>query len=596
MAAHPAVCRILLIHKDPVLIDRVRGFLSALRSPVCPVALYTHLTDALTFLKVAPVDLILVGPQSNESDLETALGRLTANFPTIPVIALLDEVDARRRGQALAAGAHECLGTDSLNTELWTRTFEFCLRDMDRSVEMAEVTARLDIAVNTDPLTGLLNRTGLEREVMSELTRCRAAGQELMILLADLDDFGRINNTLGHGVGDLILVSAARRIGETVRHQDLVGRCGVDCFVIVMPGIAAEEAETIAENIRLAIGRDVIQAGDHTICATASLGLTAVSSTALSFDEVLARAQFVLQRSKQAGKNQVMRAATLQEIEDTRPVETGPDMVRALLRGQVLEVCHQPIVNLRDSRIVSHEMLIRGPEGPLHRPDNLFRYCQEKDIITAVDLRCLKLCAAAAAHLPGGARYHVNIMPATLLQTPPEELIRVLNVASNFGHCCLEISEQQLLSDPSVLAPCVTALQKAGIRIAIDDVGFGNSCLEGLIVLQPQIMKVDKRLVQGLAKDRKQRHSLARLLKVADVLGAEVVAEGIEEAEDYRVLLELGVRFGQGYLFGRPQNCDREQFMMRVDKVSDVAPTPDPRLEIPPTLQAPPPSDLSTGT
>jgi len=101
-------------------------------------------------------------------------------------------------------------------------------------------------------------------------------------------------------------------------------------------------------------------------------------------------------------------------------------------------------------------------------------------------------------------------------------------------------------------------LQEAGIRVAIDDVGFGNSCLEGLIMLHPQVMKVDKRLVRGLAVDPELRRTLERLLRVADVLGAEVVAEGIENTEDYHILLDMNVRFGQGYLFGRPEPCKTE--------------------------------------
>jgi EAL domain-containing protein (putative c-di-GMP-specific phosphodiesterase class I) len=248
----------------------------------------------------------------------------------------------------------------------------------------------------------------------------------------------------------------------------------------------------------------------------------------------------------------VARAASLQQAGMIRPAVAGPAMVRALLCGKVLEVSSQPIVNLTDGRIVSREMLSRGPEGPLRRPDNLFRFCQENDILPAVDLRCLKLCAEAAALLGPGGSYHVNIMPATLLQTEAEELVRVLLVNGSDGHCCLEISEQQLLGDPSVLVPRVRSMQEAGIRIAIDDVGFGNSCLEGLIMLHPQVMKVDKRLVRGLAVDPEMRQALVRLLKVAEVLGAEVVAEGIENTEDYHILLDMGVKLGQGYLFGRP--------------------------------------------
>ncbi|MFT5233861.1 MAG: diguanylate cyclase (GGDEF)-like protein [Candidatus Krumholzibacteriia bacterium] len=551
------VCRLLLVHSDPALAHRVSGMLSPLRNPQFKIAHFAHLCDALTYLRVSQVDVVLVGDSPVDIAMLDGVRQLSAEHPEVPLMALPvsptgDQIDDLRQ-----AGARESLPVDEFSAEVWTRTFEFCRREAAISRELASVTARLDWLVHMDSLTGLLNRKGMERAILDELARCRSVDEDLLILLIDLDEFSRVNATLGHGVGDLVLVSAARRINESIREHDKVGRCGTDRFMIVLPETSESEGEVVAEKIRLAISRDVITAGEHRLTTTASLGLTAISPTSLSFDEVLAKAHFVLQQSKTVGKNRVARAASVLEVGLIRPVLEGPEMVSALLRGNVLQVSSQPIVNLADGRIVSCEMLSRGPEGPLHRPDNLFRFCQENDILTAVDLRCLKLCAGAARTMGPSTSYHVNIMPATLLQTSSDELIRVL--LSEFdgpdGHVCLEISEQQLLGDPSVLVPRVRALQEAGIKVAIDDVGFGNSCLEGLIMLHPQVMKVDKRLVQGLAVDPELRRTLERLLKVAAVLGAEVVAEGIETTEDYHILLDMGVGLGQGYLFGRPKPC-----------------------------------------
>jgi len=284
----------------------------------------------------------------------------------------------------LSAGASQVLHTRDINRELWIRSLEHGQKEARLSKELATVTARLDWLTNTDALTGLLNHHGMEQVIMAEMAICRDKEINLHVLLVDLDDFSRINNTLGHGVGDLVLVGATRRIQESVRPADEVGRCGLDRFIIMLRNISEKECEVIAEKIRLAISRDVIQAGEHSLVTTASIGLTAVKPNALSFDEVLAKADFVLQDSKQKGKNRVARAASIEEVGMIRPVDTGPEMVRALLRGNVLRVASQPIVNLVDGRIVSREMLIRGPVGPLQRPDNLFQYCQEKDILTAV--------------------------------------------------------------------------------------------------------------------------------------------------------------------------------------------------------------------
>ncbi len=552
-----AARRLLLIHQNTVDCNRILGLLSSLHQPQHLLAHYDHLMDGLTYLAVNPVDLVLLGPKPADVGQVAAVRKISAAFPEVPVITLAHGNDLIRIQEMKDAGAAECLSLDEYHPDLWCRTFGFCLREAALKNELAGSTAHMDWMMHTDSLTGLLNRKGMERATMECLSEARQNECDLQIVLVDLDEFTRINTTLGHGVGDLVLMSAGRRIKEAVSQDDHVGRVGTDRFVVVLNDGCEDRAAVIAEKIRLSIGRDVIQAGDHSLATTASLGVTAISASTISFDEVLAKAHFVLQRSKLRGKNRVSKAASLAEVQMIRPVDVGDDMIRALLRGNVLEVFSQPIVNLLDGRIVSREMLIRGPEGPLKGPDALFRYCQEKDIISAVDLRCLKKCAlAAGVQARGGAtRYHVNIMPATLLQTPVEELIRVLQVNDDYGHCCLELSEQQLLGDPAVLQPRVRMLQEAGIRIAIDDVGYGMSHLENLLMLDPQVMKIDKRLVQGLCTDQEMRRTLARLLKMADVLGAEVVAEGIEDAEDYRVLLDMGVKFGQGYLFGVPKPC-----------------------------------------
>ncbi len=557
MASETQVRRILLLHDDQKVVNVVGGLLSSLRRPRHLVAHYQHLIDGLTYLMVNPVDLVLVGPGPADVDQLGAVQKISAAHPDIPIISLLEKANPERSFLLQEKGSADCLSLDELHPGLWERSLNFCLRELKLVNELASATARMDWMLNTDSLTGLLNRKGMEKATLESLSHARDNDCDLQIMLVDLDEFTRINSTLGHGVGDLVLIAAGRRICELVGPNDHVGRVGTDRFIVVLEDACGEDAAILAEKIRLAITRDVIQAGDHSLVTTASLGVTAVSRSSISFDEVLAQAHFVLQRSKLKGKNRVSRASSIADVQLIKPVEVGPDMTRALLRGNVLEVFSQPIVNLLDGRIVSQEMLIRGPAGPLHSPDALFRYCQEKDILSAVDLRCLKKCAQVAGVTATGTspRYHVNIMPATLLQTPVDELIRVLQVNGDYGHCCLELSEQQLLGDPAVLLPRVRSIQEAGIRIAIDDVGYGMSHLENLLMLNPQVMKVDKRLVIGLAGDEEMRHTLARLLKIADVLGAEVVAEGIEDADDYRILLEMGVRFGQGYLFGMPKAC-----------------------------------------
>ena len=338
MAPAHQVRRLLFLEQDSARAELLRDTLESRSRPAFRVAHYTHLTDAVTFLKVNPVDLVLVGAQPSEAGPAGAVARITKSFPDIPVLGLLEDDNVRQETGLRSAGARECLRPGDLDSDLCARTLEFCLREQDLKCELASVNARFDLLAHTDTLTGLLNRKGLERVIMRQLNQCRLKDEELLVLLVDLDDFSRVSATLGHGVGDLVLMAAARRIGESIGPCDHVGRCGIDRFVVMLADSTVKEGETVAEKIRLAISRDVIQAGEHSLATTASQGLIAVNPDSISFDEVLSKAHFVLQCSKLEGKNRVTRAATIEEVGMIRPVDEGPDMVQVLLRGDIFQI------------------------------------------------------------------------------------------------------------------------------------------------------------------------------------------------------------------------------------------------------------------
>ena len=266
-AGDSPVLRLLFVHKDAALAERIRGLLSGNQTdgegPEYRVAHFTHLQDARTYLRISPVDIVLIGPKPAGTPVLTAVRQVSASHPEIPIMARMTSPNRDEIAEAREAGAREVLPADEFSREIWVRTFDFCLREMAVSKELAEVTARLDWLKHMDSLTDLLNRKGMERAVLDELSRCRRDGDDLLILLIDLDEFSRINATLGHGVGDLVLTAAAKRITESVREGDKVGRCGTDRFVVVLPESELADGEVIAEKIRLAVSRDVITAGEH---------------------------------------------------------------------------------------------------------------------------------------------------------------------------------------------------------------------------------------------------------------------------------------------------------------------------------------------
>ncbi len=411
------------------------------------------------------------------------------------------------------------------------------------SEELHATNERLDRLAATDPLTGLRNRRGLERELYTAVAEVARGGSGAMALLIDCDDFKSINDRLGYAAGDTVLKAVGASIENTIRPGDCLARVGGDEFLVMLPETCESEALAVAELIRLRLASQPLPVDDGKSSTTVSIGVAPIPSNIASFEELLGCCEELLKRSKKTGKNRVSGNG------DT---ENADSITASLVAGTGLVAFSQPIVAISTGEAVGCEMLSRWSEGALRMPVDFFAAARERNILTAVDLACLRACAKATKRLEPGMVAHLNILPSTLLATPVEQLLELLGVGNGGPQLALEVSEQQFVGDPSCLRTIVEQIKAAGVHLAIDDVGYGRSSLETLIVLEADIVKVDRRYIAGCATSPGLRSSLARLLRVVDALGARTVAEGVETEEEGAVLRDLGVDYAQGYYYGRP--------------------------------------------
>jgi EAL domain-containing protein (putative c-di-GMP-specific phosphodiesterase class I) len=219
----------------------------------------------------------------------------------------------------------------------------------------------------------------------------------------------------------------------------------------------------------------------------------------------------------------------------------------------------QGIRALDDGRLVALEALTRGPAGPFAMPSDLFRAAFEQNVLTTLDLRALRLSLERRRSSEWTGWYHVNLFPSTLLNTPPSSIAALLAWSGPPTGICIELSEQQFLGDPAYLRPPLDALRTAGFRIAIDDVGFGRSSVEALMLLEPDVVKIDRRCIRSIGSEEGERRQLERLLAMLRAVEATVIVEGIETEEELQVLRELGVPYGQGFLWGEPRKALPEE-------------------------------------
>lgn len=477
----------------------------------------------------------------------------------VPVLVLSGDDQEKTAVEAVKHGASDYILKSGIDDRMLYQSIRHAIEMKKTQEELKDVSARLETATlkldamaNIDGLTELLNRKGLEASLQNEFSRAQRGGWQLVAVLVDCDDFDRVNQTLGHAVGDVVLKEISTRLRETLRPTDHIARLGGDEFLVLLPDTRFAEGMLVAEKVRLAVAENPLRLASETIRVTASLGVMALPYEFCSIEEMISLARLAVRESKMLGKNRVSSGEKHKSLGADREVLT--ELTERLRRGDCFRAVSMPIFKLANEEIVGHEILSRGPAGAFEMPDDLFRVSVEYNLLTIVDLRCLKTCLIHTndPKFDRKARFHVNLFPSTIIDTPIERLMTLFPDNGKTASYCVEISEQQFIGDPVYLRGHVQALKDQGVRVAIDDVGFGRSSLESLIILEPDIVKIDRKYVSGISEDQVKARNLERLVRVVNALGSELVAEGIENKEELAILVEMGVVYGQGWYWGKP--------------------------------------------
>ncbi len=404
-----------------------------------------------------------------------------------------------------------------------------------------------------DPLTGVLNRRGLGDILSTTVTMNKRVGLSVQVLLLDLDNFKQINDGYGHGIGDAILVAVSQKIHQTIRQTDYVARVGGDEFMVLLIDSREAEAVMVADKIRVAISQAMVTVpSGEDISATCSIGVVPLGDGPITIDGLLQKLHLALHLSKGQGKNRIAYQSKQGQV-DLKTPDASAEFKKVLVEGKKFYAAFQPICNLKDKTKTGYELLSRLDYEGYHSPDTFLTFARNTDLLGIVDYACLKTCLNAIKSVPLARNVHINIFPSTLVEIPVDVLLQDLFCAGKDITYCLELNEQQILGDPLYLLPAIKQLRKEGVLIALDDYGFGRSSVETLILLEPDIVKIDKKIVWNISKEEHKRYSFQRLLRVIESCKARVIAEGIETEDDLKVLIDMGVTSGQGFLLGKPQ-------------------------------------------
>jgi len=447
-------------------------------------------------------------------------------------------------------------------TPIMSRTVPMFVGHIRDISERKKAEERLTYLAHYDALTGLPNRNLFQEQLSLASGRAKRSGQMLALMFLDLDRFKEINDTLGHATGDLLLQAIARLLKGSLRQVDSVARLGGDEFTIIVEEITdIEQVITIAEKVKAAFSDPIVVDGRE-LFVTASIGIS-LDSGALDVDALLQTAGIAMHRAKEEGRNTYEFYAS--EMNEGRAGRLDMEiLLRRAVARQEFVLHYQPIVAIKESRVVCVEALIRwnSPELGFVSPAQFIPLAEETGLIVPIGEWVLTTaCLQAKAWQNQGIqplRMSVNLSPRQFRQKNLVEMIAGVLEKTGLDANLLEveITEGMIMHRADQAVAALERLNKLGVRLSVDDFGTGYSSLSYLKRFPVQTLKIDRSFVNDLTTDDDDASIVTAIIAMAKSLKLEVIAEGVETREQLAFLTRLHCDKYQGYLFSRPIPAD----------------------------------------
>ncbi|MCU7944334.1 MAG: EAL domain-containing protein [Candidatus Thiodiazotropha sp. (ex Cardiolucina cf. quadrata)] len=429
--------------------------------------------------------------------------------------------------------------------------------------QIKEAQDQINFLAHHDALTRLPNRALFRERFDHALMHARRENTSIALLFLDLDRFKTVNDTLGHPVGDQVLLEVSKRMNQIIRASDTLARLGGDEFVLLLEEQTdAQHAAVVARKLIDLFSRPMI-IGEHELVVTASIGITLYPNDGDDSDKLIRHADRAMYEAKQQGRNtyrfftQALTEGALERL------MMENDLRRAVARNELI-LHYQPIVNLETRQLQGIEALVRWqhPEQGLIAPGLFIELAEEIGIIGEIGQWVLRAACSQLARWDRDGfkvpRISVNL---SVQQIDREGLITMVSEELNSSGLSperleLEVTESMLIRNPELSRTVLSELRTLGVKFAIDDFGTGYSSLAYLKLLPLDHLKIDQSFVRDIGKDTNDEGIVRAIIAMSKSLGLESVAEGVEEAHQARFLQQAGSELAQGYLYSRPLPAD----------------------------------------
>lgn len=470
-----------------------------------------------------------------------------------PIVVLTGVAESELDDVLMQLGASDFIPKDELTTALLERSIR-------HAIERKRTEQQISQLIKRDPLTGLGNRLIFEEHAELAIARAKRNKTRLAIAFLDLDRFKNVNDTLGHHVGDMLLTLVGKRIQQTIRGSDFVARVGGDEFTLLLDEVqGVKSLNAIASKVLAQVSRHAVIDCKH-LEVSASMGIALYPEQGSSVSELMRKADMALYECKkqESLRHFMVFSESLQaRLQKETRVENG--LQRALVNNE-FELHYQPILSLDNYSIRGVEALIRWrlPDGNVLMPNDFIEEANRVGLIGELGEWVLEAaCQQLRVWLDQGLELSmsVNVSPRHLRQVGFEELVRevVQKYQLPAGSLMLELTEEVFVDSGIASLYALNEIRKMGVGIAIDDFGTGYSSMRYLKSLPIDRIKVDRCFVSAHKEDALSDPMITQaIVFLAEGLGLDLVAEGIETEEQALELKRQGCHKGQGYLFSKP--------------------------------------------
>lgn len=578
------VLRVLLVENDDEEAERsIAGLASRLADRVATVHV-SSLASAIRTLMEASFDAIVLELAVSDAKGVATLAGVRGAAPSVPVVVYARELDDNLMLRALRAGAQECLSKRTTPPEDLARAISFALERQRRVATLEAARSEAAHRATHDPLTGLANR----ELFLDQLDRALAFGarynRKTGLLFVDLDGFKAINDTMGHAAGDVLLQAISKRLSESVRRSDAVARLGGDEFVVLLPDVTSRRDVAFVRDTILTCLREPVDLGNgQSLVCGASIGSAMSPLDGATAQELLDAADTEMYRDKyqrRRGRTPTPMAgvpaisphgtpaagiAAISPVgsrDSNRPLDTVPHRrearLREALRKNEFEVHYQPILDVVADRVVAAEALLRwrDPDRGLVMPGTFLPLAEDTGLIVPIGEQTLRSACEAIMRwrsmgAPSDLGMCVNLSAVQLRENGFER--RVAAILAETGcppeSLTLELTENSTMVDGEVAIETLRALKALGLRLVVDDFGVGHASLTFLREAPVDGIKIDRRFVSQMIADQRDLAIVGSLVRLARGLGLDVVAEGVESAEQSQRLARLQCFAQQGRHF-----------------------------------------------